>query len=67
MKKAKCHIAVLEFTCPQCDEFISHPDTGSHIFERTDIGNHPTLHCDFCKVDLEMPKQAKRIAGIKCD
>ena len=58
--KAKLHVTVVEFTCPKCNEFISNPDTGSHMFGLND-SMPEKLECPDCKIELEFPKSLKRL------
>lgn len=60
MKTAQMHIAVLEFTCPECGEHIS-ADSGSHMFPVSE-GLPETLECDACGAKLKVPAKAKKIA-----
>lgn len=60
MKSAQMHIAVLEFTCPDCGEHISSPG-GSHMFELHEIPEQ--LKCDCCGKELKVPKRALKLAG----
>ena len=58
MKTAQLHIAVIEFTCPECDEHLSAP-SGSHMFPV----NEPIpeeLECDCCKAKLKVPAKARK-------
>lgn len=58
MKTAVLHIAVYEFTCPECQEYISNDNNGgSHLFPTSDFIPE-TLKCDTCKVELKTPKKA---------
>lgn len=58
MKTANMHIAVVEFTCPNCDEHISSAD-GSHMFELHQIPD--TIGCDCCGVVLKIPEKARKL------
>lgn len=58
MKTAKMHIAVIELTCPECEEHISNDD-GSHMFL---IESLPEIVvCDCCNAQLKMPSKAKNL------
>jgi len=63
MKTAKMHIAVLEFTCPECGEHISGAG-GSHMFPLSD-GLPSDLECDACGARLKVPAKARKLADAR--
>ncbi|MGZ6477689.1 MAG: hypothetical protein ACXWQE_00225 [Bdellovibrionales bacterium] len=56
MKVAKWQVQVIEFICPECDEFISEEKSGSHGFMVYDIPEK--LVCDCCGQELKVPSAA---------
>lgn len=32
IKSAQVYFPVAEFVCPYCDEYLAHPETGSHMW-----------------------------------
>lgn len=62
-KTAKLHITVVEFTCPNCNEFISNPNGGSHLFP-TYESIPATLTCDCCGEVLKTPGKTKNLAKV---
>jgi predicted RNA-binding Zn-ribbon protein involved in translation (DUF1610 family) len=59
MKAAVMHIAVIEFTCPECGEHIS-AASGSHMFPLSDPLPE-ILKCDCCGVELRVPAKARTL------
>jgi hypothetical protein len=61
MKTAKMQIAVIEFLCPDCDENLQEPNTGSFLFE----AHQPmpdSAECVCCGKQVKIPAKAKKIA-----
>jgi ribosomal protein S27E len=63
LKTALTTVAAVFVDCPDCGGAISHPTTGSHLWETNDPVFEKTLTCDDCGAKVMTPRTLVRKEG----
>jgi hypothetical protein len=48
-------VAAVDVQCPNCQEFISEPYSGSKFFDINEYHAGSVLECDFCHASVKLP------------
>lgn len=65
MKRAVMTVASVSLSCPECAYPLTEPDSGSYVWETTDIRKHLTVRCSGCGVESSViPPAALRAHGL---